>query len=37
MEFTGAGPHKLEWTSSKREEAINWDLGKGRLCILPYK
>ena len=37
MEFTNAGPHKSEWTSSKGEEAINWDLWKGRLCILPYR
>ena len=37
MKFKDAGPHKSEWTSSKGEEAVDWDLWKGRLCILPYK
>ena len=34
MEFTDAEPHKSEWTSSKGEEAVNWDLWKGRFeCV----
>ena len=37
IELTGAGLHKLECASSKGEEAVNWELGKDRLCILPNK
>ena len=37
MEFIGAGPRRSEWTSSKGVNAVNWDLGKGKLCIFPYK
>ena len=37
MEFIGVGPHRFEWTSLKGVNTVNWDLGKGKLCIFLYK
>ena len=37
MELIGARPHKSECISSKGVEVVNWDLGKGKLCIFSYK
>ena len=37
MEKTGAEPHTLECNNSKGECVVNWEVGKGSLCIFPQR